>query len=226
VNRAPDAIVFDCDGVLIDTERCWARAYARLFAAYGRDLTTAHRQALIGHHLDALDDILPKLLDIPAGSEQLAQRALTLAVEELATGVTAMPGAVSLVRELHGKRPLAVASSSPRETVNEHLDKLGIADAFDAILGGGDATRPKPAPDIYASACRRLAVVPANAIAIEDSPTGAAAATAAGLYVIGIPSTPHLHLKVDQQAASLTDASVRAALGLPTEITARFIPRC
>lgn len=225
MNRAPEAIVFDCDGVLVDTESCWARAYTRLFASHARDFTTADRQALIGHHLDALNDILSKLLDVPTSSGQLVQQALAFAVEEFGAGAEAMPGAVSLVRELHGRRPLAVASSSPRETVEEHLQQLRIADAFDAVLGGNDVPCPKPAPDIYAIACQRLAVAPANAIAIEDSPTGAAAATAAGLYVIGIPSTPHLHLDVDQQAASLTDANVRAALGLPTKATARSSAR-
>lgn len=211
----PNAIIFDCDGVLIDTERCWTRAYTRLFAHHRRNLTTAARQALIGHHLDALDPILAELLDLPAGSNQLAQRALALAKEELATSVAAMPGAVSLVRELHGQRPLAVASSSPAETVKEHLARFGIADAFDAILGGNDTPRPKPAPDIYALACKRLEVTPANAIAIEDSPAGAAAATTAGLYVIGITATPAIRLNVNQQARSLTDTSVRTALGLP-----------
>lgn len=207
-------MVFDCDGILVDTETCWTRAYTRLFAAHSRIFTMVDKQALIGRHLDALGPILARLLDRPAGGERLGAQACELAVEELAAGAPPMRGAVDLVRELTGRRPLAVVSSSPCALVRHLLEQAGIADAFDVILGGGDVERSKPAPDIYLHACEQLGVQPVNAVAVEDSPPGVAAACAAGMYVIGVPHWPGMPLDAHTVGQSLTDLRVRAALGL------------
>ncbi|MGH8900443.1 MAG: HAD family hydrolase [Egibacteraceae bacterium] len=211
----PDApVVFDCDGILVDTETCWTRAYNRLFTAHNRIFTMADKLALIGRHLDALSPVLAHLLDRPAGGQRLAARACELALEELAEGAAPMPGAVDLVQELAGRRPLAVASSSPGALIRHLLEQAGIADAFDVILGGGDVDRGKPAPDIYLRACEQLGTQPVNAVAIEDSPPGVAAARAAGMHVIGIPSWPGMRLDAHTIGQSLTDPHIRTALGL------------
>ena len=86
---------------------------------------------------------------------------------------------------------------------------------FDAVVAGDDVAEPKPAPDVYLRACDLLGVEPSETIAFEDSPTGVAAARAAGLHVVGIPSYPGVELDAHSLAASLGDAAVKALLGLP-----------
>jgi HAD superfamily hydrolase (TIGR01509 family) len=209
------AVVFDCDGTLVDTETCWTRAYTTLFHRYEQVFTHKHKQALIGRHLNEIGGILARLLDQPLHAETLLAGVHQLVLDHLAAGVPPMPGAVELVTELTGTRPLAVASSSPRRLVRRLLHDAGLSGIFDAVLGAEDATHPKPAPDIYLRACAALHVPASAAVAIEDSPLGVTAAATAGLYVIGIPSSPDMPLPGAHLIAhSLTDPRGRAALQL------------
>ncbi len=124
-----------------------------------------------------------------------------------------MPGSVELLAELRGTRPIAVASNSYRRLVDLSLQVSGFAGAFDVVITGDEIDRPKPAPDIYLEACRRLAVAPSDTVAVEDSPAGVASAKAAGLFVIGIPYLRDLTLpNADLQARSLEDQAVRETL--------------
>jgi HAD superfamily hydrolase (TIGR01509 family) len=179
-------VVFDCDGVLLDTEAAWTRAETTLFARYGRSYGPEEKRLLIGGSLAATGE---------------------------ARGVEPMPGALRMVDELQG-RPVAVASNSERRLVDLALDGSGLREAFGAVIAGDEVPNPKPAPDIYVEACRRLGVGPEDAVAIEDSPTGAAAARAAGLFVIGIPYLADLVVEADLIGRSLEDPDVRRAIGL------------
>ncbi|MGH2674430.1 MAG: HAD family hydrolase [Actinomycetota bacterium] len=209
-------IVFDCDGVLLDSESAWTRAETRLFARYGRTYGIEEKRRLIGGSLEETAGALEGLLDRPGGSDDLLQELLELAAEEFAGPVEPMPGALELVAELRGRRrPMAVASNSQRRLVDLALRGSGLADAFDAVIAGDEVPRPKPAPDLYLEACRRLGTVPGSAVAVEDSPRGAASARAAGLYVIGIPYLPDLEVEADLVVTSLEDQAVRSALDLP-----------
>jgi beta-phosphoglucomutase-like phosphatase (HAD superfamily) len=123
-----------------------------------------------------------------------------------------MPGALDLIAELRGRRPLAVASNSHRHLVDLAVGGSNLADAFDAIVASDEVPRPKPAPDLYLEACRRLGSSPEATVAIEDSPPGAAAARAAGLFVIGILYLPDLPVEADVTGRSLADPAVRTAL--------------
>jgi HAD superfamily hydrolase (TIGR01509 family) len=107
---------------------------------------------------------------------------------------------------------MAVASSSPRRLVDAALAAAGLE--FDHVIAGDQVAQPKPAPDLYLEACRLVGVAPADAVALEDSGTGVAAARAAGVYVIGIPSVPGMELGADLLAASLDDIAVHLALGV------------
>jgi HAD superfamily hydrolase (TIGR01509 family) len=210
----PDpAIVFDCDGVLLDTEAAWTRAETTLFARYGHSYGPEEKRMLIGGSLAETGQALERLLAGRRTASQLADELIELAAEEFGRGVEPMPGAVALLEELRG-RPLAVASNSERRLVDLALGGSGLAHRFDAVIAGDEIPSPKPAPDIYLEACRRLGVRPEAAVAIEDSPTGAAAARAAGMFVIGIPYLHDLNFEADLMSRSLADPSVRAALGL------------
>jgi HAD superfamily hydrolase (TIGR01509 family) len=206
-------VVFDCDGVLLDTEAAWTRAETTLFARYGRSYGPEEKRLLIGGSLAATGEALARLLGGDRTVAQLTDELIELATDEFARGVEPMPGALRMVDELQG-RPVAVASNSERRLVDLALDGSGLREAFGAVIAGDEVPNPKPAPDIYVEACRRLGVGPEDAVAIEDSPTGAAAARAAGLFVIGIPYLADLVVEADLIGRSLEDPDVRRAIGL------------
>jgi HAD superfamily hydrolase (TIGR01509 family) len=187
----PLAVVFDNDGLLLDTEPCWTLAQEALFRSYGQVFDLAAKRALIGTSPRTSAPILERLLARPHCGQQLSDEMYSLALVEISTGASPRPGAVELVARLRAAGlPAAVASNAPRRHLLAGLRRVGLHDAFDVVLGVDDVRNPKPAPDLYAEACRALKVAPAVAIALEDSPPGVAAARAAGLRVIGIPSLP------------------------------------
>ncbi len=207
-------VLFDCDGLLLDTETCWTRAETALFARYGRSYGLAEKEALIGSTFEATGRIIGRLLDQPDRADELWDELYALATEELSRGVEPMPGAVALVAALRGRRPIAVVSNSPRELVLAMLAQARFADIFDLVICSDEVAAPKPAPDLYLRACALLSGDPASAIALEDSSTGVASARAAGVYVIGIPSLPTSRLAADLLAPTLEHPDVWQALKL------------
>ncbi|WP_371503540.1 HAD family phosphatase (plasmid) [Kitasatospora sp. NBC_00374] len=207
-------VVLDCDGLLVNTQHAWDRAYTTLFARYGVQLNQADRASFIGMELAPIGKRLAELLAPCAPPEHMGAEVLQLMQEHLGSGLAPMPGAVELVQALAGRRPLAVASNAPTTTVIAYLEKFFDLSAFTAIIGGDKAAAPKPAPDLYIAACTALQVEPRSALALEDSPTGAAAALAAGLYVIGIPSTSDLTFPCHLRVPALTTVRLRRALAL------------
>src|SRR5438105_7195638 len=198
----PAAVVFDCDGLLVDTETLWTRAERERFRRHGRTFTLDDKKGLLGTGWLAGGRVLERLLGRPGGAEELSQTLLGLVTEEIGQGVHALPGALELVEELRGRLPIGVASNSPRGFVDAVLARGGFVDSFDAYVTGDQLENPKPAPDAYVEVCERLAVEPSRAVALEDSPPGIASARAAGLFVIGVPSLPGLELEADLGAGS------------------------
>jgi HAD superfamily hydrolase (TIGR01509 family) len=201
-------IVFDNDGLLLDTEPCWTRAEEVVFERHGRTFDLDAKRALVGTAPPTAARVLERLLDLPGQGDELSAELYALALEEIANGAEPRPGAVELLRELGGRWPVAVASNSPRSHLLAGLTRTGLTDAFDVVIGVEDIAEPKPAPDIYLRACELLGVAPPESIALEDSPPGAAAARAAGLYVVGVPSVHGVELEVDAGFDSLADPCV------------------
>jgi HAD superfamily hydrolase (TIGR01509 family) len=159
--------------------------------------------------------VLERLLEQPGRSEPLGEELLELVERRLLEEATAFPGADGLVRELKERVPIAVASNTPQRLVRGALACAGLAQYFDVVVTADQVAEPKPSPDVYLRSCELLGAAPSQTIALEDSPTGVAAARAAGMFEIGIPSFPGVLLdEVDLVGASLTDARVREALGL------------
>lgn len=210
-------VVFDNDGLLLDTEDAWTRAEETLFARHGHVFTIEHKRALIGSaRVDAARK-LEAMLALAGAGEALMDELHELVMEEALAGVAPRPGALELLeRLLDAGVPVAVASNSQREFVERTLSGAGLLDGrFQAVISVEDVAHPKPAPDIYLEACRRLRAEPGACAALEDSPTGIAAAAAAGMYVIGVPyfaggELPGSDLLVD----SLADPAVARALGV------------
>ncbi|HEU4462261.1 MAG TPA: HAD family phosphatase [Solirubrobacterales bacterium] len=207
----PDAVVFDNDGLLLDTESVWTRAEEDLFERRGLEFTPADKRELVGTSAEIAGGILERRLGEPGRAAELIEELNALVVAELEHGVEAMIGARELLERLRGRgTPIGLVSNSPLRFVQRSIEIVGFETHFDVILSAHEVAAPKPAPDPYLEACRRLGVEPGpNVIALEDSPTGVAAARAAGLTVIGVPSIEGIALEeAHHLAESLLDAAL------------------
>jgi HAD superfamily hydrolase (TIGR01509 family) len=214
--RGPAAVVFDLDGLLLDTESIWTRAEAELFARHGRVFGTDEKRRMIGTSGQTTAKILEEMLDLPGEGVSLAGTIRDLVWTMLGEGAPARPGALALVTALAERgTPIGVASNSPRAIVDRALQFSALDVEFGVVLGGDDVEHPKPAPDVYLEACRALGADPDKSVALEDSPPGVAAARAAGLKVVGVPSFPGVTLDdAHVVAGSLEETAVRTAVGL------------
>jgi HAD superfamily hydrolase (TIGR01509 family) len=212
----PTAVVFDNDGLLLDTESVWTRAEEDLFELRGTEFTPADKLELVGTSAEIAGGILERRLGEPGRAAELIEELNELVVAELEHGVEEMLGAREVLERLRGKVPLGLVSNSPLRFVRRSIELAGIADFFDVILSAHEVAAPKPAPDPYLEACRRLGVEPGpDVVALEDSPTGVAAARAAGLTVIGIPSVEGVLLdEAHHLAESLLDEVVARRLSI------------
>lgn len=217
MESAPDAVVFDNDGLLLDTESVWTRAERDLFERRGADFTPADKRELVGTSAEVAGGILEHRLGEPGCAAALIEELNELVVAELEHGVEAMVGARELLNSLKRQgTPIGLVSNSPLRFVRRSLEIAGFEDRFDVVVSAHEVAAPKPAADPYLEACRRLGVgAGPSVVALEDSPTGVAAARAAGLTVIGVPSIEGVALdEAHHLAESLLDAVVARRLSL------------
>jgi HAD superfamily hydrolase (TIGR01509 family) len=215
VSDGPGAVVFDCDGLLIDSEVRWAVAERRVVEAHGGEWTEALRERLVGGSGEHTAMRIAEWVGLPETAEagllvEIYDSYLAV-IEEL--GVDPMPGARALVVALAGHIPLAVASNTREHMVRATLAASGLPAVFEHVFSPSDERRPKPAPDVYLAACEALGVPPREAVAFEDSPPGMASARAAGMYVIGVPSEGVHEIDADLVLGSLLDLDL-SVLGL------------
>jgi len=213
----PDAVLFDNDGLLLDTESVWTRAEQDLFARRGKEFTAADKRQLVGTSAEIAGGILEGRLGEPGRAVELIEELNELVVAELEHGVEAMIGARELLGKLKERgTPIGLVSNSPLIFVRRSLQLVGFENSFDTVLSAHEVAAPKPAPDPYLEACRRLGVEAGPAVvALEDSPTGVAAARAAGLTVIGVPSIAGVALEeAHHLAESLLDSVISRRLAL------------
>lgn len=213
----PEAVLFDNDGLLLDTESVWTRAEQDLFERRETDFTPADKRELVGTSAEIAGAILERRLGEPGRATELIEELNALVVAELEHGVEAMIGARELLQTLRERgTPIGLVSNSPLVFVARSLELVGFEDHFDVVLSAHEVAAPKPAPDPYLEACRRLGVEAGpEVVALEDSPTGVAAARAAGLTVIGVPSIDGVALdEAHHLAVSLLDDVIFRSLAL------------
>jgi len=215
--RRFDAVVFDNDGLLLDTEESWTRAERELFARHGVEFTAEHKRELLGTSAKAAAPALERMLDLPGQGLRLIAELGMLVFAQMRHHAAPRPGALELLAALRSAAiPAALASNSPRILVDRALATAGIGQGtFAAILTADVVKVAKPAPDIYLAACAALGTQPARTLALEDSPTGVAAAVAAGCYTVGVPSLDGVSLdEAAFIAPTLTAPPIMRALGL------------
>lgn len=185
------AVVFDLDGVLVDSEPIHFRAANRVLARYGTAIGEAEYREFIGLGEFATWDAWSQRYGMTIPVKELLAAHTEARLQEIAAGVTAIDDAVQLARRLHaaGLR-LAIASSSTRTVIDALLAAVGLADLFPVRVSGEDpdVRQSKPAPDVYLAAAARLGVPPAGCLAIEDSGPGVMAAKRAGMLCIAVPN--------------------------------------
>ncbi len=181
-------IIFDMDGLMVDTEPLSRRAWEQVLTEHGQALSDDLYLRMIGHRtLESARMVLAEH-SIPYTPETLAAQKTAQFADIRAEGVPIMPGLLELQAEI-ARRGLrwGVATSSPRAQAEEILERIGLLPACRAIAGGDEVAEGKPAPDIYLLATERLGVAPVECLALEDSPPGCRAAVAAGLRVVAVP---------------------------------------
>ena len=193
------AVVFDFDGLILDTEGPVYTSWRELYEAHGLELPFDRWVGIIGSSTASFNPqgFLESKLGRPLPQEMVDRRIARRAELVLAQGI--LPGVVDLAegaREAGLK--VGVASSSSRNWVTGHLERLGILDRFDCVKSRDDVEHVKPEPDLYLAAADCLGVAPTDAVAIEDSPNGIEAARRAGLRCVGVPNPMTAGLDLSQ----------------------------
>jgi HAD superfamily hydrolase (TIGR01509 family) len=183
-----EAVVFDMDGVLIDSEPVWERVRRRFVADRGGRWAGDAQDRMMGMSTGEWSAYLAADFGIAGLTPpQVAAEVIAAMAVEYSGHLPLLPGAADAVRILAGRWPLGVASSSPRSLIETVLATAGLESAFAAVVSSEEVPRGKPAPDVYLAAADRLSAAPATCAAVEDSSNGLRSAAAAGLTVIAIP---------------------------------------
>jgi HAD superfamily hydrolase (TIGR01509 family) len=186
----PAAIVFDCDGTLMDSEGHWYVARELTIDDFGLRPGPGFSERSKGLHYTECGRLMADEAGRPELGETLAERLLAHFRALVADSPRTMAGARDLVTNAAKFAPLAVASNCPREVVEESLGTAGLLGHFEHIVVPAHGIRPKPYPDVYLTAARLCGVPPADALAVEDSRCGVQSATRAGLRVLGVGPWP------------------------------------
>ena len=209
-----EAIIFDFDGVIVDTETPDYTTWQGIFESYGVELERELWTGFIGGGSDEFDvyEHLEGLSGITVDRVELRRRMRAIFLEEIEQSPV-LPGVLDYIEcaKDMGLR-VGLASSSSREWVEGHLGSRGILDRFDDIKGSDDVDMVKPSPELYLSSSRELGVCPGNAMAIEDSVKGVKAAKLAGLFCVAVPNPMTEGLDF-----SLADVRVRSLAHMPLQ---------
>lgn len=185
---AIEAVLFDLDGVIVDSETVWHAVRRDFTRANGGHWTEDDQKAVMGANSREWSEYIHDTCGVALPPETIYSEVVSALVAAYRRHLPLLPGAVEAVRALARVYLLAVASSSPRAVVEMVLGLAGLEDSFRAVVSSDEVPHAKPAPDVYLEACRRLGYAPASCAAVEDSTNGIRAALAAGVWVIAVPN--------------------------------------
>ncbi len=197
-----DAVVFDLDGVLIQTEELWDEVRERYIRERGGRYDPDAQRAMMGMSSLEWSRFIHEDLGVPVTPETISDDVVLLMTERYEQRLPLIPGAREAVERLAARWPLAVASSSNRPLIDAALRLGGLVDFFRATVSSEEVAHGKPAPDVYLEAARRLGIDPGRAAAVEDSHAGIGSAKAAGMRVVAIPNPAY---PPDEEALASAD---------------------
>jgi len=183
-----EAVVFDLDGVILDTEELWDEVREGLARERGGRWSERAQADMMGMSSPEWSRYMHEVVGLAEPPEEINREVVRRMLDSYAQRLPLIDGAADAVRRLAARWPLGLASSSNRELIDRALDVSGLAPLFRATVSSEEVGRGKPAPDVYLEAARRLGVEPARCAAIEDSANGIRSAHAAAMRVIAIPN--------------------------------------
>ena len=182
-----EAVVFDMDGVLVDSEPVWERVRRAFTAAHGGSWADDAQDRMMGMSTAEWSAYMSEDFGIPLPPATIAEQVIAAMKREYQIHLPLLPGAVEAVSALSARWPLGVASSAPKSLIEAVLDASGMRPAFRAAVSSEEVPRGKPAPDVYLEAAARLGTPAPSCVAIEDSTNGLRSAAAAGCTVVAVP---------------------------------------
>ncbi len=211
-----EAVVFDLDGVIVDTEQVWDEVREQLVGERGGRWHGGAQAAMMGMSSPEWSRYMHDELGLVESPERISDEVVQRMLARYREDLPVIEGAVDAVHRLAAEFPLSVASSSNRPLIEAVLERAGIAELFVAVVSSEEVARGKPAPDVYLEAARRLGVEPERCAAVEDSSNGIRAAHAARMRVLAIPNAHY---------PPAPDALALAAVVMPSahELTAELV---
>src|SRR5579875_436288 len=182
-----EAVVFDLDGVLVDSEPVWEEVRRGLVAAQGGHWAADAQQRLMGMSTMEWAGYLSSELGVGLPPDEVARQVIAEMAAHYEQDLPLLPGAVEAVRRMAARWTLGLASSSPPVLIETVLTRSGLGPLFASTLSTEQVAHGKPAPDVYLTVASRLGVAPGAAVAVEDSSNGLRSAAAAGLPVVAVP---------------------------------------
>ena len=211
-----EAVVFDLDGVLLDSEQIWDEVREQLARERGGRWHDGAQRAMMGMSSTEWSQYMHDEIGLPESPEEISAEVVRRLEERYRQHLPLLDGAVEAVERLAARWPLGIASSSNREVIDLVLELSELAPFFKVTVSSEEVARGKPAPDVYLEAARRLGVAPEQSAAIEDSENGIRAAKAAGMRVIAIPNP---HFPPDPEALEQADVTLGSLAELsPTTV--------
>ena len=184
----PAAVAFDLDGVLIESEQVWDTAREELVRERGGTWHAGATRDMMGMSSKEWSRYMHDRLGVPMDQDEINADVVRRVAAAYEKHLPLLPHAVETVRQLAGRWPLGVASSSNRPIIELVLDRSGLGDCFAAVVSSEEVERGKPAPDVYLTVATQLDVEPSDCVAIEDSTNGIKSAVAAGMRTIAVPN--------------------------------------
>jgi HAD superfamily hydrolase (TIGR01509 family) len=210
-----DAVVFDLDGVLLQSEEVWDAVRERYVRERGGRYDDEVQRAMMGMSSTEWSRYLHEQAGVAEQPDEINRAVVELMLAAYRERLPLIVGAVDAVRRLAAHWPLGLASSSNRELIDAVLAESGLAPLFRATVSSEEVTHGKPAPDVYLEAARRLGVAAGRCAAIEDSHGGIRSAKAAGMRVIAIPNPTY---PPDDEALALADVALPSIAGLDVDV--------
>ena len=208
------AVVFDLDGVLLDSEQAWDTARRELVAEHGGTWTATATRDMLGMSSNEWPAYVRDELGVPLEPGAINRAVVAGVLDRYRRALPVVAGARQAVERLAARWPLGLATSSNREVIDVVLTALGLADRFAATVSSEEVGRGKPAPDVYLEAAALLGIDPRSAAAVEDSENGIRSAHAAGMRVVAIPNP---HFPPAGEALRLADVTLAGLDGLTPE---------